>query len=68
MGAPKTVGRGWVAPEGLPSAVAMETVGREAIVVVDVDGEVEVRRFPQFGITCGIFRLLSCSGRGSRKP
>lgn len=33
IGARKTVGSGWVAPLGLPSAVAMETVGREAIVV-----------------------------------
>jgi hypothetical protein len=33
MGEVKTVGRGWVAPEGLPSAVAMVTVGRDAIVV-----------------------------------
>jgi hypothetical protein len=33
MGAEKTEGRGAVAPEALPSAVAMETVGRDAIVV-----------------------------------
>ena len=34
IGAVNTAGRGCVAPEGLPSAVAMETVGREAIVSV----------------------------------
>jgi hypothetical protein len=37
MGAVKTAGRGAVAPVGLPSAEAIETVGRDAIVV---DGEV----------------------------
>lgn len=33
MGEVKTAGRGWVAPVGLPSAAAIETVGRDAIVV-----------------------------------
>jgi len=48
MGALKTEGRGWLAPEGLPSAVAIETVGREAIVAgweggLVVEGEVKDR-------------------------
>jgi hypothetical protein len=33
MGELKTAGRGQVAPVGLPSPEAIETVGREAIVV-----------------------------------
>lgn len=33
MGEVKTAGRGWEAPLGLPSAVAIVTVGRDAIVV-----------------------------------
>ena len=39
MGALKTAGRGAVAPLGLPSAVAIVTVGRDAIFV---DGRVVV--------------------------
>lgn len=39
MGEVKTAGRGWEAPLALPSAVAIVTVGRDAIVV---DGEVVV--------------------------
>jgi hypothetical protein len=43
MGALKTAGSGCVAPLGLPSGEAMETVGREAIVscwLVDDEGVV----------------------------
>jgi hypothetical protein len=47
MGAVKTAGKGRVAPLGLPSAVAIVTVGRDAIVV---DGELVVVS-PAFSLT-----------------
>lgn len=62
MGALKTVGRGWEAPEALPSAVAIETVGREAI-VVGVVGEDEDRSFP-VGFGPWSFFAQNCGGRG----
>ena len=67
MGAAKTAGRVWVAPEGLPSAVAIETVGRVAIVVVGVGGEVEDQVFPSRALLW-IFSLSEGCGSWEQKP
>ena len=73
MGAVKTAGKGRVAPLGLPSAVAIVTVGRDAIVV---DGELVV--VVVFGVEDRVsssrcagwnFRLVCGSaGGGCEKP
>lgn len=72
IGAENTVGRGWEAPEGLPAAVAIETVGREAIIAGRCRGEVEdpislSRGASQLGVD--FFRLVrKCGGAANPKP
>lgn len=66
------MGRGWEAPEGLPAAVAIETVGREAIIAGRCRGEVEdpislSRGASQLGVD--FFRLVrKCGGAANPKP
>ena len=59
MGDVKTLGRGWVAPEGEPSFPTMVTVGREAIATVRKGNEVSlwlvlVARWGGGGLDCEV--------------
>lgn len=61
------MGKGWEAPEGLPSAVAIETVGREAIVAGRCRGEVEDSISSSWGASgwVWIFSLSEEMGSGA---